>query len=273
MNFPMNTPMTSLNPPSLLGSITSAPPPAVPPAPLAEAPGTAHTLLDLMYDGFYALFMLKNRCAPQDDADFFDKMKQFLDDFDRHAKKLGASPDDIHAAKYAFCAAVDEIILHSQFNIRAAWERRPLQLAMFGEQLAGENFFLRLEELRARGSVHVQALEVFHMCLLLGFQGKYLIDGAEKLNYLTARLGDEIARMKGKSRGFAPHAERPDHIVNRLRSDVPLWVICSVFALIAVSGYLGLHTMLSRSTAAALHGYSDIVKMAPRVAHLLITLP
>jgi len=259
-----------LSPPSLLGP--SFVPGATPP-PLVNTEGSAHTLLDLMYDGFYALFMLKNRCAPQNEQEFFDKMKAFLDDFDRQAKKLGASPDDIHAAKYAFCAAVDEIILRSQFNIRAAWERRPLQLAMFGEQLAGENFFIRLEELRAQGAARLQALEVFHMCLLLGFQGKYLIDGPEKLNYLTARLGDEIARMKGKSSGFAPHAERPDQIINRIKSDVPMWVVCSVLALVAISGYLGLHTMLSRTAQASMLGYSDIVKMAPRAAHLIITLP
>ena len=52
---------------------------------------------------------------------------------------------------------------------------------LFGDQLAGENFFNRLESLRARGSAHLQALEVFHMCLLLGFQGRYIIEGSEKL--------------------------------------------------------------------------------------------
>jgi type VI secretion system protein ImpK len=270
MNTPTMNPMSHSNPPSLLGGTSGT---AARTSHWAEAPGSAHTLLDLMYDGFYALFMLKNRCAPQDGDSFFDKMKRFLADFDRQAKTLGASPDDIHAAKYAFCAAVDEIILHSQFSIRSAWERRPLQLAMFGEQLAGENFFIRLEELRAQGSTRLQAQEVFHMCLLLGFQGKYLIEGVEKLNYLTARLGDEISRMKGKSRGFAPHVDRPDQIINRLKSDVPLWVICSVFALIGISGYVGLHTHLSHATENSIHGYTDIVKMAPRAAHLFITLP
>jgi type VI secretion system protein ImpK len=38
----------------------------------------------------------------------------------------------------------------------------------------------------------------------LTWRGKQL-EGAEKLNYLTARLGDEIAHLKGKSAGFAPH--------------------------------------------------------------------
>ena len=233
----------------------------------------AHSLLDLMYDGFYALFMLKNGSGPQENNEFVNKMTQFLDDFGRGAKRQGVATDDIDAAKYAFCAAVDESILRSNFSIRETWERRPLQLVLFGDQLAGENFFNRLEQLRARGSVHLQALEVFHMCLLLGFQGRYILEGSEKLSYLTARLGDEIAHMKGKSAGFAPHAPRPDQIVNKLRSDVPLWVLCSVFALICALGYIGLRTTLSKSTATTLNAYNDVVKLAPRAANLTITLP
>ena len=241
--------------------------------PVAESFSTARSLMDLMYDGFYVLFMLKNSCAPQDEAIFSSKMADFLDNFDRNAKKLGASADDIHASKYAFCAAVDESILRSQFSIRAAWERRPLQLILFGDHLAGENFFVRLEELRAKGTSHIQALEVFHMCLLLGFEGKYIIEGTEKLNYLTARLGDEIARMKGKGAGFAPHWARPDQIINKLRNDVPLWAICAVFALIGVLGYAGLSWSLSRTTQASINGYNEIVQLAPQAAHITITLP
>jgi type VI secretion system protein ImpK len=239
-------------------------------APAAAAP---QTLLDLMYDGFYALFMLKNGNGPQDDAAFARKMTQFLDDFGRNARRQNASPDDVDAAKYAFCAAVDEIILRSSFTIRDAWERRPLQLQLFGDQLAGENFFERLEQLRARGGKHLQALEVFHMCLLLGFQGRYILEGTEKLNYLTARLGDEIAHMKGRRGGFAPHAERPDHIRHKLRSDLPLWVLYSVFGLICVLGYAGLRTSLGRTSEARMNAYGDVVKMAPRAANLTITLP
>jgi type VI secretion system protein ImpK len=254
--------MTTATAPSLMAAGAPAPSPAAP-----------QTLLDLMYDGFYALFMLKNGSGPQDDAAFARKMTQFLDDFGRNARKQNASPDDVDAAKYAFCAAVDEIILRSPFSIRDAWERRPLQLQLFGDQLAGEHFFERLEQLRARGSAHLQALEVFHMCLLLGFQGRYILEGTEKLAYLTSRLGDEIANMKGKRGGFAQHDERPDQIRNKLRSDVPLWVLFSVFGLICALGYLGLRTSLGRTAEARMNAYNDVVKMAPRAANLTITLP
>ena len=237
------------------------------------ATAAPQSLVDLMVEGFYALFLLKGGCGPQDKTAFADHMTAFLGDVDRNARSLGVAADDVTAAKYAFCAAVDEIILGSDYAIRDAWETRPLQLRLFGDQLAGEHFFQRLEDLRAKGSAHLQALEVFHMCLLLGFQGRFALDGKDKLNYLTARLGDEIARMRGKSRGFAPHAERPDQIVHKLGSDVSLWVLSAVFALAGLGAYVGFRTALVHETDTALASYNDLVKLPPRSASVTITLP
>ncbi|WP_296944924.1 type IVB secretion system protein IcmH/DotU [uncultured Massilia sp.] len=238
---------------------------ATPPAPPA--------LVDIMVDGFYALFLLKSGCGPQDKTAFAEHMTAFLGDVDRNAKAHGIPAEDVTAAKYAFCAAVDEIILRSGYDIRDAWETRPLQLRLFGDQLAGEHFFQRLEDLRAKGSVHLQALEVYHMCLLLGFEGRFALDGKDKLNYLTARLGDEIARMRGKTRGFAPHAERPDQIAHKLGGDVSLWVLSAVFALAGLGAWLGLRTALAHETTTTLAAYNDLVKLPPRSANVTITLP
>ena len=239
-----------------------------------NASGAApQSLIDLMYEGFYALYLLKNGSGPQDKTGFADHMTQFLGDVDRHAKQLGVHANDVDAAKYAFCAAVDEIILRSQYAIRDEWETRPLQLRMFGDQLAGEHFFQKLEDLRAHGAAHLQALEVFHLCLLLGFQGRYALDGEDKLRFMSAALGNEIARMRGKSRGFAPHAERPDQIANKLRSDLSLWVLTAVFALAGLCAYIGLRASLSHSTAGTLAGYNDMIKLPPRAATVTITLP
>lgn len=237
------------------------------------AASTPTSLVDIMYEGFYALFLLKNGCGPHDKTAFADHMTRFLGDVDRNAKALGVPADDVTAAKYAFCAAVDEIILRSDYDIREAWETRPLQLRLFGDQLAGEHFFQRLEDLRAKGAVHLQALEVFHVCLLLGFEGRFALDGKDKLAYLTARLGDEIARMRGKSRGFAPHAERPDQIVHKLGSDLSLWALSMVFTVVTLGGYLGFRTALAHETDTAMAGYNDLVKLPPRSANVTITLP
>lgn len=234
---------------------------------------SAHTLMDLMYDGFYALFLLKNGNAPKDEANFARKMQQFLNSIDGSARKLNISAEDVHAAKYAFCAAVDETVLRSTFSIRDSWARHPLQLVLFGDQLAGENFFQKLEELRSKGNPHLQALEVFHMCLLLGFQGRYLLESPEKLHYLTARLGEEIAHIKGKPAVFAPNWDRPDQIVNKLRTETPLWIIAAIFAVVALGTFTGINKLLSHNTQTSIAAYNDIIRMAPHPATLILTLP
>jgi type VI secretion system protein ImpK len=253
-------------PPSLIAG-------SPPPVRMTDATRHSRSLVDLMYDGFYLLFMIRSRNAPADAADFMERVRQFLDEFERGAKRLNTSADDIFAAKYAFCAALDELILTSGFSIRQTWERQPLQLAFFGDQLAGENFFVKLEELRAHGATRLQVLEVFYMCLLLGFRGKFMLEGQEKLSYLVARVGDEIAHFKGKRTSFAPHWQAPDNIRNALRSEVPVWVFVSTFALLGLLAFLGLRWMLDTQTDKRIAPYADIVKLAPRAANFTITLP
>lgn len=235
--------------------------------------GYSSTLLDLLHDGFYLLFMLKQGSAPPGEQELLDSVRDYLAGFEREARKLHAASEDIEDAKYAWCSALDEIILASGLPLRAAWERNPLQLAVFGDQLAGEHFYDRLETLRSRGSARVQALQVFHMCLLLGFRGKYATDGSDKLAWLTSRLGDEIAHIRGRGRGFAPHVERPDQVAHKLRSNTPLWVMATLFALVAVSTYAGLRASLRQAAQDGMAAYSDVVKLAPRPAYVTITLP
>ncbi|MGE5451682.1 MAG: type IVB secretion system protein IcmH/DotU [Acidobacteriota bacterium] len=239
----------------------------------ATTPAGEPCLLDLMYDGFYLLFLLKGKHPPADAEVFRDRIKQFLGNFERQASKLNASADAIYACKYAFCATVDEAILMSQFRAKESWQRLPLQVQYFGEQLAGEQFFAKLEELRRQGASQSQVLEVFHMCLLLGFQGKYLMEGTEKLNYLTARLGDEIAHLKGRRAAFAPHWQAPDRVTHQLKNEVPLWVVASVLGALSLLSFLGLRMQLSLHTDRALSEPQHIVQLAPQVARVTITLP
>jgi type VI secretion system protein ImpK len=61
--------------------------------------------------------------------------------------------------------------------------------------------------------------------------------------------------------------------VHRLKSEVPLWVIASVFALIGVLAFVGLNSYLKDSTLKAVAPYSEIVKVGPKSANLTISLP
>jgi len=230
-------------------------------------------LVDLLYQGFYMLFLLRNGHTPADAEGFRDRVKQMLARVDRGAQKLGLRAQDVFRAKFAFCALLDEVVLRSKFSIRESWERKPLQLELFGEHMAGERFFEYLEDLRLEGARHLQTLEVFHMCLLLGFEGRHALDGSEKLGYIAGRLGDEILHLQGKRAEFAPHWAPPDRVSHKLSREVPLWVIGSVFALFGLVAFLAMRTQLSGSTRGELAALSGIVKLAPQAAYVTITWP
>ncbi|HEY5801994.1 MAG TPA: type IVB secretion system protein IcmH/DotU [Burkholderiaceae bacterium] len=231
------------------------------------------SLLEAMADGFYALFILQRGALPHDEAALRGRMTHFLAEFETRARMAGFDADNIEHAKYAFCATVDETVLRSALPLRGAWERKPLQLTLFGDQLAGEHFFTRLDTLRLRGVPLLPALEVYHMCLLLGFQGKYLMAAAEQCQYLTARLGDEIAGLKGRPAGFAPHGARPDQIVNRLRAGLSGWVLLATFSLLGMGAYAGMETSLAHEAGQASSAYGVIVKPALAPAVVTVTLP
>lgn len=244
--------------------------------PLA-APQDARSLLDIMFDGFYLIFLLRNGSVPSDTDIFRTRLKEFLAAMEKGAQRIGAHPEDIHLSKHAFCALADEVLLAPGSTVAEQWQVMPLQLELFGDHLAGETFFDRLETMRAHGATKLQVLEVYHMCLLLGFQGKYLTEGTEKLGYLTARLSDEIALHKGRSgsrqAAFAPHALAPDRIRHQLRAEVPLWAMASVLALATLLAYLGLRWLLDRQTRNDLAPYAQLIKMPAQQPQVTITLP
>jgi len=182
----------------------------------SNADRPARSLVDLLYDGFYMLILLSQRSVPRDPDEFSGNIQKFLDQFERSAKKNNFAAEDIYDAKYAFCAAIDEAVLSSRMNIRDSWERRPLQLLLFGDQLAGEHFFDKLEAARNAGANRINALEVFHMCLLMGFKGRYLLEGPEKLKYLTQQLGAHLALIRGKGAAFASHWSAPVSIATAI---------------------------------------------------------
>ena len=83
--------------------------------------------------------LIRNQYVPADPQRFREKILDLLNRFEQQAKKLQFSADDIHDAKYAFCALIDETIVTQQdpsyFNLQNSWLISPLQLSLFGSQL------------------------------------------------------------------------------------------------------------------------------------------
>lgn len=243
----------------------------------SQAKLQAINLIDLLHDGFYLVFLIRNQYVPADAQQFREKILNLLNQFEQQAKKLQFSADDIHDAKYAFCALIDETIVTQQdpsyFNLQNAWLISPLQLSLFGSQLAGYRFFEILEQLRSRGKERLAALEVFHYCLLLGFQGKYRIESIESLNHLVSRVGDEIDYLKGKKVAFSPFSAIPDQIRNIIHREVPFFWILIFLLIFALLTFAGLRFMLNNQNDKALSNYQNVISVPQEQAHITIYLP
>lgn len=202
------------------------------------------TLVELLEDGTTLLLLIRGGLAPKDRAGFSAKVATFLATFERQAAQYGKTPALVADAKYAFCALFDEVVLSTGGEFGQEWARSPLQLLHFGDHLAGEGFFHRLDRLRMDPAQNIEALEVYYTCLLLGFKGRYLLEGPELLGLLLSRLRQEVLSNKGGEAEFAPHAQPAHRFNDFLRHDIPVWVYLLFFVGAALLFFLVFKTIL-----------------------------
>src|SRR5690606_27724462 len=65
------------------------------------------SLLDLLHDGFYIVFLVKNNYIPADIELFREKVLQMLSQFESQARKVQFLAEDIQDAKYAYYSLLD----------------------------------------------------------------------------------------------------------------------------------------------------------------------
>ncbi|WP_306795612.1 DotU family type IV/VI secretion system protein [Burkholderia sp. GbtcB21] len=108
-----------------------------------------------------------------------------------HAACTGARQADVDDALFAVCAWIDEALLNSGWHDADRWTLRLLQKRYFDTSHAGVAFFERLDAFEgARANV----LEVYLLCLQLGFRGRYGYDGgSQALDAIRLRALDALS--------------------------------------------------------------------------------
>lgn len=132
------------------------------------------------------------------------QIAEMLRKFEERAERYRFNLKLVVQAKFALAAFVDETVLTNNFPLKEEWEKYPLQLEYFGEQMAGIKFFERLDNLIRQIQYTADAVEVYYMCLLLGYKGKYAVymehelvtviqDTAKVLNSAGRLLNPELS--------------------------------------------------------------------------------
>lgn len=192
---------------------------------------------------------------PADAETLRARCDHLLSEFVAKAQRSAMPADHVDAAKYAYVALIDERIMGSDLHIRDAWLANPLQMRHFDSFAAGEEFYLRLEKFRhPQTPAGADVLEVYHLCLALGFRGKLSdASGAERRKLLTEQMTGEILSARGATSGngseLSPHwqpigdAPKPAELM-RWRG-WPVWLAPVVLGLVVLLTAIGLNALVS----------------------------
>lgn len=196
----------------------------------SDSSGINSNLADLYGDIFALVLYLRETSDFGDPKILHDKIDLMLKNVEGKAKQLGVSDEDILDAKYAVSALVDETVLYSSWTLRNVWLNNPLVVEYFNDALAGEAFFDRVERIRTDGS-KLKLLEVYYMCLMFGFEGRYKIMGQEELKAYINGIREQLG-FKSTER-LSPHSD-PQKIIIKKKSMIPKWIMYASYGFIAL---------------------------------------
>jgi type VI secretion system protein ImpK len=134
-------------------------------------------------------------------------------------------------------AFLDEAILSSKEPKAEEWRKKPLNVELFGQAVAGDVFFDKLLDIeRRRDSAQLaDLLEVYLLCLLLGFEGRFAPPLRGEAYRIMERLRTRIESIRGSDYKVSPPME--------FRAEMPVaapaasekwkwWVLGSLAALL-----------------------------------------
>ncbi len=175
--------------------------------------------------------------------DLRPKIAGMLEDFEKRAERYRFNHKIVQVSKFALAAFVDETVLTNNFPLKNDWEKNPLQLEYFGEQLAGNKFFDKLEAMLNQIDVTADAVEIYYFCMLLGFKGRYAIYEQDKLLATMQSTANALVKAgKIKPVELSPHWLANDQPVPVERRGMPTWAKIGAAAMLglALIIYLGM---------------------------------
>lgn len=221
----------------------------------AESPKRSDNLPLLFQEVLTVVVRLRaNRQRVADANSFRDQIRNALKLAEQEGLRRGYTLEDLRVAVFAVVAFLDESILNLQNSMFADWPRKPLQLEMFGVQIAGEIFFRNVDRLLARQDSDILAdlLELHQLCLLLGFRGRYGASGSAEIRSILGQIDEKIRRIR-TAPSTPPWQIAPERVVLVGDRWLPIlrWVAigCVVLALVL----LGVFKFSLSSSADELH--------------------
>ncbi len=196
--------------------------------PTEAPPGVLRSdTLALLYQNILTgIVRIQGGRQPLTDVDAFRRrMKAALQEAEREAGVAGYGSGEIRDAEFAVVAFLDEAILSSKEPKAEEWRKKPLNIELFGQAVAGDVFFDKLLDIeRRRDSAQLaDLLEVYLLCLLLGFEGRFAPPLRGEAFRIMERLRGRIETIRGTDYELSPPMEFRAEPVAAAAAPAPNW--------------------------------------------------
>jgi len=162
--------------------------------------------------------------------------------FEQTATESETPTDDVVAARYLLCCALDEAIATRSLPGETDWSRNSLLVSFHGESWGGDKAFVLIDRLRQDPKRYRDLLQLAFFILALGFEGRYRVmnNGLVLLEELRSDLARQIAVPKRPGAASFAFVHQPLIKNERGAMHVPLWLSLSLgaAALIGIVLYL-----------------------------------
>ncbi|HEX5462148.1 MAG TPA: type IVB secretion system protein IcmH/DotU [Steroidobacteraceae bacterium] len=195
---------------------------------------------------------LRGQIANADVESLRRQCMQEIRDFEGRCRSAGVPDADVLAARYALCTVLDEAVLNTPWGAQSGWAGQSLLVTFHREAQGGEKFFQLLERLLGEPQRYLALLELWYVCLSLGFEGLYRLDerGANRLADIRRDLYLRIEQQRGGAEpALSPHWTGVEDRRNAVLRLVPLWVVAAAAIAILVGAWLFFDSRLNDRSA------------------------
>jgi type VI secretion system protein ImpK len=204
--------------------------------------GAANVLLALVPQ-------LRATTSHPDPAGLHRQLLARVKEFETAAQSSGVPQQKVIAARYVLCTFIDEVAAATPWGGSGAWREHNLLQEFHDERDGGEKAFKLLERLGEDVAANLDVLELFYVCIALGFEGRYRTkaNGRSQLDAIAARLVEVLRPEGGKqnSRTLSLRWTGVSMERSRTLSVLPIWVVVAVGGAIVLGTFLFLNARLN----------------------------
>jgi type VI secretion system protein ImpK len=152
---------------------------------------------------------------------------------DRELVEQGYERPTVVAYRYVLCAFIDEAVLGTDWGAHSIWSQHSLLSRFHNETWGGEKVFAITSRMEQEPERYRDMLEFIHLCLCLGFEGRYKVmdNGRDEYEQIIRGLHEQIRNLHSEQE-TQPLANALDNVAparNRLRTGLPLWSVGGLF--------------------------------------------